>query len=238
MAGRPLQQCPPARWREDSEPDGQGAGQAQGLSLDLCFGERAMRPARHAGNGYRVGTRVVAMANDLHSERARPPCGRGASVGMRSPCRSARKNTVIPSTGDERCWPVVPPLFAGTSRSAALAARRDGIDGRCGERRIARCIGPVTGAVCPSPGTRRRLLHGLSVVRGAARGSCSLAFRIPLRSNRGSLHPPCQVLVPVVASTTSVVVADLTGSETRCQAPLRYAGPIRRECSHDDPARR
>jgi hypothetical protein len=194
------------------EPDGRGAGQAQGLSLHLCFGEPDVpRGSRRVWRTWCpiwswFPLRYVVMGDDPHHVGA-PAFSRwrGARWGCASPRRTCRtrKNTVIPSTGDERCWPVVPPLFATPSRCAAFAARRDDCPGRCEERRIARCIGPVTGAVFPgapgypSPPTARR-----SVVRGAARGSCSLAFLIPLRSDRGSLYPPCQVLVPVVASTT------------------------------------
>jgi len=56
----------------------------------------------------------------------------------------------------------------------------------------------------PSPPT------GLvSAVGGAARGSYSLAIPIPHRSCRCSLHRSRQVLVPVVASNSSVVICTI-----------------------------
>lgn len=62
----------------------------------------------------------------------------------------------------------------------------------------ARCSGPVTGAADPGGPSRRRLLPP-GRVRDEARGSFSPAFLSPLHSNRGSLSPPCRVLVPVIA---------------------------------------
>jgi hypothetical protein len=60
--------------------------------------------------------------------------------GMAPACSEQTKNTVIPLAEDERCWPVVPPLFAAVSRHATLSARRAS---------NSRCIGPVTGAAFP-----------------------------------------------------------------------------------------
>jgi hypothetical protein len=67
--------------------------------------------------------------------------------------RDANKKHRHPLAEDERCWPVVPPLFAAVSRHAAFAARRAS---------HSRCIDPVTGVAfpvrpskpgCPSPPT-------------------------------------------------------------------------------------
>ena len=118
-------------------------------------------------------------------------------------------NTAAPSsTGDERC-----AARGTTPVRRGLAARDLGCTATAaGNPARARCIDAITGVACsdpehPSPPTSRpvRLLpleggwHHRRF-RGAARGAFSLAFRIPLRSNRGSLHRSRQVLVPVIAS--------------------------------------
>ena len=95
----------------------------------------------------------------------------------------------------------------------------------CTASNDSRCIGSVTGATFPAlkPVARHRLLDRLmrSIVRGAAQGSYSLAFLIPHRSTRGSLFPPCQVLVPVIAVGSSVVVMHVKECAKVCQEGFR-----------------
>src|SRR5690606_32606435 len=67
------------------------------------------------------------------------------------------------------------------------------------------------------------------MVRGAARGSSSLAFRIPLRSYRGSLARSRQVLVPVIASGRLGCHLHPAGRGEDCQA----VAPIRLPCERE-----
>jgi len=97
-----------------------------------------------------------------------------------------------------------------------------------------RCTGPVTGAMSGESGPRRRLLNR-SVVGGAARGAFSLAILIPHHSTRGSLYRSCQVLVPVVAICSSVVLAHRAGTIDDCQAVTFCTSKAR---SPRNPARR
>lgn len=128
-------------------------------------------------------------------------------------------NTAAPSsTGDERCaargtTPVRRHLAAGDLGCTATAA---------GEPALARCIDAITGVACsgsehPSPPTSRPVGLTHRRFRGAARGAFSLAFPIPLRSDRGSLHRSRQVLVPVIASGRFGCSSHPAGSRRECQ---------------------
>ena len=134
--------------------------------------------------------------------------------------REARRRQTPPapsSTGDERC-----AARGTTPVRRGLTARDLGCTATMAWKRIARCIDAVTGVACSRGSTRRRLLRGRWLdhrrVRGAARGACSLAFRIPHHSNRGSLHRLRQVLVPVIASGRFGCYVHPAGSVSRCQA--------------------
>jgi len=110
-----------------------------------------------------------------------------ADARHRAGGRRATKNTAGPRLGTSGVRLVVPPHFAAPLRDAALPVRRRGPGGRDAIQR------PCHGSP-PSPPTR--LKRGASAVGGAAPRSSSLAFPVPLRSDRGSLSRSGQVLGP------------------------------------------
>jgi hypothetical protein len=84
-----------------------------------------------------VPDRGHGHVGNLHGERARHPVmvrrpGWGRSRVPGAHATGYKKTPSSPSTGDERCWPVVPPLFAAFLRYATFAARRDDVAGHCG----------------------------------------------------------------------------------------------------------
>jgi hypothetical protein len=131
--------------------------------------------------------------------------------GMALACFEQTKNTVILLAEDERCWPVVPPLFAAVSRHATFAARRARVHSLAMHRL---CNGSRFSGFNRVPVTAYWNRSGDRIVRGAARGSFSLAFLIPHHSTRGSLYLPCQVLVPVIAIGYCVVIRTLRNART------------------------
>jgi len=146
------------------------SGVAEGMQAS--WSHRTASNGKHATCGMRLRT--------CAQDRGRPSCA-GAHKTPPSPLNWGR--AVLARGTTPVCRGLTPCDLACTT-PAALPAR---------------CSGPVTGAAGSGEPSRRRLLPP-GRVRGAARGSFSPAFLSPLHSNRGSLSPPCRVLVPVVAS--------------------------------------
>ena len=106
--------------------------------------------------------------------------------------RLARKNR-RPRTGDERCQARGTTPLRGRVQRPPLPARRADDGARCG--------GSLTGAGSPCRAPAAAYWGALfAPVRSGARRSCSPAFLVPLRSNRGSLARFRRVLVLVIAS--------------------------------------
>ena len=174
-------------------------------------------PARLVVVGFRMG-----RGGSFHDPRCLRRHGRrhvAQRTGGSLPGPRRRQTPPAPSsTGDERCaargtTPVCRGLTARDLCCMATIPRPDRARGgamhrRCNGRRL------LPGEH-PSPPTAP---VRSPVVRGAARGSSSLAFRIPLRSYRGSLARSRQVLVPVIAVGYLGCYLHPAGSDQECQA--------------------
>lgn len=186
---------------------------------------RWLRRDRPCVGPLNVSARTLIANTDIADNlrrrtRCRNPRGRHPRV---RPGMPLNESTAIPSRpGTSGVGPVVPPLFAAILRSAASVhgARWSRDENPAGV--VVRGIGAMHrlcngsllpgGTGCPSPPT------GLvTAVGGAARGASSLAIPIPHHSYRGSLHRSCQVLVPVVASDSSVVPCTIDCQRADCQ---------------------
>ena len=176
-----------------------------------CNGSPARRRRACGWNSGHM--RPPACGRPRRSERGRQPPGKGS---MLSPGRYAaawrRNDTALPiGWGRAVFGPWYHPCLPRRSRAAASAARRQQLPSMvypCRRRRAMHR--PANGSrLTRIRVTRRRLLSSHRECGGPAFGAqleglLRWRFPLPLRSNRGSLSRSRQVLVLVVAVTSSL----------------------------------